>query len=171
MFISTDSGEYKWTARSCSTTIQDFAVESASIVYVAGTANSIVKSTNGAFTWGPPVNTNIALYATNNLYSISVVAAGKVMVGGTGGSVAYSTDSGDTWTALPRSLLPRPTSGLRHRRSGHRRYHLCHFHCHRRRHLQVGNRHQRAAHQLDSRPGLCRRRATGLDMARASCMI
>jgi photosystem II stability/assembly factor-like uncharacterized protein len=102
MWISTDSGEFKWTARSTSTTIQDFAVESASVVYVAGTSNSIVKSTNGAFTWGPPVNTQIGLYATNNIYSISVVAAGKVMVGGTGGSVAYSTDSGATWTALPQ---------------------------------------------------------------------
>jgi hypothetical protein len=108
MYISTDSGEFKWTARSCSSYIQDFAVESASVVYVATTTSTapltgvnVVKSTNGAFTWAAGVNTQIGLYGTNYLYSISLVAAGKVLVTGTNGAVAYSTDSAATWTAVP----------------------------------------------------------------------
>jgi hypothetical protein len=108
MYISTDSGEYKWTSRASSSTIQDFAVESASVIYVATTGSAsmlsgvnVIKSVNGAFTWGPGVNTQIGLYSTNYLYSISVVAAGKVLVTGTGGSVSYSTDSAATWTAVP----------------------------------------------------------------------
>ncbi|MGD0795661.1 MAG: hypothetical protein ABR958_08800 [Dehalococcoidales bacterium] len=99
MFISTDSGETKWTARSCSQAIQDFAVESASIVY-GGTGNNVVKSTNGAFTWGAGVNTNIGLYGGGSIYSLTLVAAGKLVVGGSSGGVAYSSDSGATWSQL-----------------------------------------------------------------------
>ena len=103
MYISTDSGEYKWTVRSCSVNIQDIAAESNTVVYVAQSgAGNIVKSTNGAFTWGPPVATNIGLFATNTIYSIVSVAANNVMVGGTGGCVSYSSDGGNTWTALPQ---------------------------------------------------------------------
>jgi hypothetical protein len=100
MFISTDSGETKWTVRSCSKSIQDFTAETPSIVYAIDASTSVVKSSNGAFTWGTAVNTNIGLYGGGSNYSLTLLAAGKLVVGGTAGAVTYSSDSGATWTTL-----------------------------------------------------------------------
>jgi hypothetical protein len=101
MFVSTDSGDTKWTARSCSKSIQDFTAESASIIYAIDATSNVVKSTNSAFLWGSAVNTNINLYSGGNNYSISFVKAGNIVVGGTTGGVSYSSDSGATWTSTP----------------------------------------------------------------------
>jgi len=98
MFVSTDSGQTKWTARSCSKSIQDFAAETASIVYAIDNSTNVVKSTNGAFTWGGAVNSNIGLIGGGNQYSLTLVKAGNLLIGGTAGTVAYSSDSAATWS-------------------------------------------------------------------------
>ncbi len=100
MYLATDSGEYKWTQRARTQLIQDFTVESNLIVYVVATSTNIVKSINGAFTWGTATNTQVGLYGGGTCYSVTLVAPGNLVVGGTAGGVAYSADSAVTWTAV-----------------------------------------------------------------------
>jgi hypothetical protein len=97
MYISTDSGEYKWTARSSSYTIQDFVVESKDVIYVGRYNNGgVIKSTNGAFTWGSSKEALIG----DTCYSLTLLSAGNLLVGGATGYVAYSTDSGSSFTMI-----------------------------------------------------------------------
>jgi len=97
MYIATDAGEHLWTVRSCSANIQDFVVQDKDIVYVATTGTSVVKTSNGAFTWATAVTTGLSASGGGNCYSINLLADDQLLVGGAGGGVTYSADGGATW--------------------------------------------------------------------------
>jgi hypothetical protein len=109
MYISTDSGETKWTARSSSYDIQDIAVESKDVIYVGRYNNGgVIKSTNGAFTWG---SSKEAL-TTDTCYSLTLLSAGNLLVGGATGYVSYSTDSGSSFTMISSAIESSPGNTL-----------------------------------------------------------
>jgi uncharacterized integral membrane protein len=101
MFKSTDSGETVWTARSSSMNIQDFAVQDANTVYVgvAGTA-FMVKSTNGAFTWGFPTTVPTVNNGGGTIYSLNLISDDNMVIGFSAGGVAYTNDGGATYNAV-----------------------------------------------------------------------
>jgi hypothetical protein len=101
MYKSLDAGEALWTPRACNNNIQDFAVQSATVLYVAVAGGSgVVSSTNGAFGWSPlPIATGIGLFG-DTCYSINLIADNQLLVGGNLGTVAYSTDGNATWALI-----------------------------------------------------------------------
>ncbi|HUT67142.1 MAG TPA: hypothetical protein VMW86_01150 [Dehalococcoidales bacterium] len=101
MYYATDAGEHLWSVRSCSQNIQDFAVQDKDIVYVAAAVTqSVVKTSNGCFTWDPPVTTALNLSGGGNVYSIALLADNQLIVGGTLGGVTYSKDGNATWSGF-----------------------------------------------------------------------
>jgi trimeric autotransporter adhesin len=105
MFKSLDGGNFVWTPRNCTQTIADFAVQSATILYVASSAatGTVVKTINGTSSW----TTVGALGGTAACYSVNLIADNKLVVGGTTGFVGYY--DGTTWTAIAVALGPGNT--------------------------------------------------------------
>jgi len=99
MFKSLDGGEYLWTQRASSIAIRDFVVQDANTVYVATAAATVIKSITGAFTWGPPVATDLALFG-DTIYSLTLIADDQLIVGGNLGVVSYCADGNTTWTLI-----------------------------------------------------------------------
>jgi len=97
---SSDGGD-TYSNRICpaGTTIQDLAVEDGSILYVGANGSAFVyRSTNAAYTWGPPVDGqggNVNTLAMAPSYPYKPVA-GNVLVGGTG-AVGVSTNGGTSF--------------------------------------------------------------------------
>jgi len=89
--------------RTAPVAIQDVAVESKDIVYLAQTlTNSIYKSTNGAWFFSLPITAPVA-----RVYTLTMAPtypekpkAGNVLVGGTMGGVALSLDGGASYIPL-----------------------------------------------------------------------
>jgi trimeric autotransporter adhesin len=102
MYKSLDGGEYIWTPRSCTQFIADFAVQSATTLYVASsTTGTVVKTTNGTTSWA-----TVGALAGGTGYSITLLADNKIVVGGATGFVGYY--DGTTWTAIPVALGTAP---------------------------------------------------------------
>jgi len=112
MYKATDAGEHLWTQRACSGAIRDFAVQDKDIIYVALNATATVtKSSNGAFTWGFPAATGLAM-AADTINSLTLLADDQLLVGGNAGRVAYSADGNATWSAIPVGLAGAPGATL-----------------------------------------------------------
>lgn len=106
IYRSKDAGG-SWDMLYSVNTIQDLAVESANVVYVAVSSSpSVSKSVNGGFTWSTAINTGLL----NPVYSISSLGQDELIVGSTGGTVAYSTDGDSSWVVLNRSIENDATS-------------------------------------------------------------
>jgi trimeric autotransporter adhesin len=100
MYKSTDSGDFTWTARSCSQNIQDFVVQDATTVYVAANAAAlVVKTINAGFTWSNPPTAVPFGVGGGTCYSITLLSSDHLIIGGTTGGVAYTKD-GTTWTGM-----------------------------------------------------------------------
>jgi len=101
-FYASDSGENKWTLRSTCKNIQDLAVESATVAYVADwAANTVRKSTNSGFTWSSSKGTELK---AGNIHTITSIGEDQVIVGGTTGYLSYSTDGNSSWTKITKQL-------------------------------------------------------------------
>ena len=116
VYYSKESGDTKWYTRASRYSIQDLAVESADVAYVAvDGAVTVSKTTNRGFTWGVAGSTELI---AGSIHTITSLSEDNLIVGGTTGYVSYSTDGGATWTPIAQqinttSLLTQVTaSGL-----------------------------------------------------------
>jgi len=98
-------GDDKWYGRTARYTINDLAVESDDVAYIANGA-SISKTTNGGFTWGNATNT---LLVAGNVATIYIVSENNLVVGSTSGYVSYSTDGNASWTKIPQVTVSGAT--------------------------------------------------------------
>jgi len=105
MYKSLNAGE-SWDPRACSAAIQDFAVQDASVIYVAlqGATNAAM-SLQGAFTWESNKSTMLNTTGGGNCHSITLLSDGNALIGGTAGGVSYSTNNGTSWTATAANLI------------------------------------------------------------------
>jgi len=101
IYYTDNGGLTRWTSRTnlpC-VVIADVAVENASTVYIGQAAsNTVYKSTNKAFSFGPGVDCKMIL--GNTIYDMKSIAEGQMVIGGTLGGVTYTTDGGATYTNL-----------------------------------------------------------------------
>ena len=95
--MSKNSGKESWKAIPCYkvTAVQDFAVESADVVYVLDTATGqgVSKTTNAGASWGSTKEPT----KTIDGYMITLAPNGDVLVGDSLGYVAFSKDGGSTF--------------------------------------------------------------------------
>ncbi|MDP2731246.1 MAG: hypothetical protein Q8O55_12325 [Dehalococcoidales bacterium] len=96
MWKSTDSGMTRWRALTVDelTTIQDFVVESADVIYAIDTVGAS-KSTTGGAGW----ETKIGLDGVSG-FMVTLAPNGDVLVGGSDGYVAFSKDGGLSFTKI-----------------------------------------------------------------------
>lgn len=95
ILFSSNSGETRWYARTCSIIPVDVAVESTYALYALDTDGYVAKSNNSGFTWGVLKDTTLGSGAT-----ITSISENNLIAGSTDGYVAYSTDGNVTWTRL-----------------------------------------------------------------------
>jgi len=94
IYYSAEGGDTKWFTRACKYNIQDIAVESADIAYVAVRGGKTVsKTTNSGFTWGSAKDTSVG---GSDIDMISCLSEDNVIVG-SDGYVAWSTDGNSSW--------------------------------------------------------------------------
>jgi len=97
MWVSKNSGMETWKAIPCYkvTAIQDFAVESADVVYALDTATGqgASKTVNAGASWG----TTKEPTKTIDGYMITLAPNGDVLIGDTAGYVAFSKDGGSSF--------------------------------------------------------------------------
>jgi len=102
MYYTADGGLVKWTQRTSRYDVQDLAVESADVAYVANFDNDEVsKTTNGGFTWGADKDTTAG---GGTSHSLALIAEDKLVFGTNDGYVAYSADGNDSWTKISKQL-------------------------------------------------------------------
>jgi len=103
IYYSSEGGDTKWFMRSSRYDIQDIAVESASVLYVAeeGSSDSVSTSTNSGFTWA--TSKDGKLYGGYN-DSIQSLGEDLLMHTSTTGYVSYSTDGNDSWTQIKKQV-------------------------------------------------------------------
>ena len=102
LYYSTDGGTAKWFSRASTANIQDLAVESASVAYIAvDSASTVTETGNGGFTWNTAEDTELS---GGNVHMIASVGEDQVVVGSTTGYVAYSTDGNDSWTKISKQV-------------------------------------------------------------------
>ena len=98
MWVSKDSGKTLWKAVPVYklTAVQDFAVESADVVYAieSGAAGGVSKTSNAGASWGTDKEP-VKAFAP---YMITLAPNNDILVGGSAGFVSFSTDSGSTFT-------------------------------------------------------------------------
>jgi hypothetical protein len=106
LYFSKDGGTTRWYSRTCRYNVQDLAVESEDVAYVAQDASGAVsKTVNSGFTWG---TSKSAMLMNGNIHSITCVAEDQVIVGSTDGYVSYSTDGAGSWTRLESRIWSGP---------------------------------------------------------------
>jgi photosystem II stability/assembly factor-like uncharacterized protein len=95
IYVSTDGGTSRWSRKTNypGVTLDDLAVESASVVYGA-TGVFVYKSTNSGSLWDDGTDTKI----TVGIFNMISLGDGKLVIGGWFGGVEFSTDGGATWT-------------------------------------------------------------------------
>jgi len=97
LFYTSDGGETKWTLRFTESDVQDLAVESADVIYVAAEGSAEVqKSNNGGFLWDDAVDTG----NDDDNYMLDSLGKDKLILGSVSGDVAYSTDGNANWATL-----------------------------------------------------------------------
>jgi hypothetical protein len=98
LYYSKAGGDTKWYKRSAPGSIQDLAVESTDVAYIAlQNQTSVTKTDNGGFVWDPGVNTELAI---GTIYTISCIGEDLLLAGSTAGCVSYSTDGNESWNKL-----------------------------------------------------------------------
>jgi len=108
IYYSKDGGVKRWYSRTSRYDIQDIAVESADVAYVAQYASpSVSKTTNSGFTWGTAKNSELM---SGNIHSITSVAEDQLLVGGASGYVSYSTDGNRTWNPIHQIIAALATN-------------------------------------------------------------
>jgi hypothetical protein len=95
IYVSADGGVTRWSRKTTfpGTAINDMAVESATVVYVANGV-MVYKSTNSGSLWSEGVDTQLG----GGVFNLRSLGDGKLLAGGNAGGVAFSVDSGATWT-------------------------------------------------------------------------
>jgi len=98
LYYSKAGGDTKWYKRSAPGNIQDIAVESTDVAYMAlYNGKNVTRTDNGGFVWDTPINTKLA---SGNINTIACLGEDKVIVGSTAGFVSYSTDGAESWTKI-----------------------------------------------------------------------
>jgi hypothetical protein len=100
MYFTQDGGENKWFQRASRYTVQDLAVESADVAYVArdGTKD-VSKTTNAGFTWATAKSTRLA---SGSIHTIASLSEDNLVVGSTDGYVSYSMDGNANWVKITK---------------------------------------------------------------------
>ena len=88
LYYSKTGGTTKWYQRTC-VALADLAVEDDNIAYL-GNGMSVLKTTNGGFTWGMPATAWIFVA------TLTLVSPGNVIAGSNNGFLAYSSPFGYT---------------------------------------------------------------------------
>jgi hypothetical protein len=102
IYYSQEGGDDKWFTRTAKYAIEDMAVESADVVYLAvNDSTTVSKSTNSGFTWDTAKDTEIT---GGNIYMIRSLGEDKVIVGSTEGYVAWSNDGNSSWDRVNTAL-------------------------------------------------------------------
>jgi len=102
MYYSQEGGDTKWFTRTAKYAIEDLAVESADVVYVAvNDSTTVSKSTNSGFTWDTAKDTEIT---GGNINMIRSIDEDEVIVGSTQGYVAWSSDGNESWDRVNTAL-------------------------------------------------------------------
>lgn len=102
IYYSEEGGNTKWFTRTAKYAIEDMAVESADVVYVAvNDSTTVSKSTNSGFTWDTAKDTEIT---GGRIFMIRSIAEDEVIVGSTEGYVAWSSDGNDSWDKINTAL-------------------------------------------------------------------
>jgi len=103
---SADGGAVFAARTTAPNAIQDLAVESKDIIYVA-TGASVIKSTNGGWWFAPAVDAALGA----NIYSLAMAPsyplkpkAGHLLVGSVGAAVSYSTNGATSFTPIVLGL-------------------------------------------------------------------
>jgi hypothetical protein len=98
LYFSKDGGTTRWYSRTCRYNMQDLAVESEDVAYIAqDNSGSVSKTVNSGFTWGTAKSAQLM---NGNIHSITCVAEDQLIVGSVDGYVSYSTDGAGSWTRL-----------------------------------------------------------------------
>jgi len=101
MYYSTAGGDTKWFLRTAGANVQDIAVESQDVLYIAkDAAATVYKSTNAGFTWGPAKTTKLA----GNIWMLKSLGEDLLIAGGDDGWVSYSTDGASSWTKISKQV-------------------------------------------------------------------
>ncbi len=104
LYYSNEGGDAKWYNRSSRYQIQDIAVESDDVAYLAAfNTDTVSKTTNSGFTWAIAEDTDMV---AGTIYSITCLAEDQVVVAGTSGYVSYSTDGNDSWNRILQPIYP-----------------------------------------------------------------
>lgn len=90
MYISRNAGMNSWKKVTCKLAVDDFAVESADVLY-AISGSSFTESINGGLSWSPTVG-----FEGKTLYNITIAPNNDVMIGGAS-YILYSDDGGTTF--------------------------------------------------------------------------
>jgi len=108
VYYSKAGGDTKWYKRGSPDNIQDIAVESADVAYMALAGKKTVSKTdNGGFVWDTPVDTDLA---SGVLWTIKCLSEDDVIVSSTAGCVSYSTDGNESWTKIGQAVdIPAPS--------------------------------------------------------------
>jgi hypothetical protein len=95
IYVSADGGVSRWSRKTTfpGVAINDMAVESATIVYIADGV-MVFKSTNSGSLWGEGVDTGLA----PGLFNLISLGDGKLIASSVIGGINFSTDGGATWT-------------------------------------------------------------------------
>jgi len=99
MWVSKNSGKESWKAIPCYkvTAVQDFAVESADVVYAIDTAGAS-KTTNAGASWALKKT-----WSTTSGYTITLAPNNDVLVGGSAGYISFSQDGGATFSTTTKT--------------------------------------------------------------------
>jgi hypothetical protein len=98
LYYSKAGGDTKWYKRSSPGNIQDVAVESADVAYIAlAGQTSVTKTDNGGFVWDPEVNTELI---AGDIWTLTCLGEDLLLVGSDAGCVSYSTDGNESWNKL-----------------------------------------------------------------------
>lgn len=102
VYYGKEGGDDKWYSRRSAHNIQDMAVESQDVAYIAkASSDAVIKTTNSGFTWGAAEDTELA---GGNIFSIKSLSEDNLIVGSTEGYVSYSTDGNDSWTKIDKAI-------------------------------------------------------------------
>jgi hypothetical protein len=98
VYFSKEGGDTKWYSRRSTFNVQDMAVESKDVAYIAkASSDAVIKTTNSGFTWGAAEDTELI---AGNIYTIKSLSEDNLIVGSTAGYVSYSTDGNDSWDEI-----------------------------------------------------------------------
>ncbi len=102
VYYSREGGDSKWYARRSAHDVQDLAVESEDVAYIAKeNSDAVIKTTNAGFTWGAAEDTELA---SGYIHSIKSLGEDKLVVGGDDGYISYSTDGNDSWSKVEQQV-------------------------------------------------------------------